>query len=196
MRSNTIAVLEQLSKIGLSKYNGDIFQLKAIREAEKRDSSKRSTTMVTPDKITETAASNLFYYLFEDYHPVMPVLSNSGSMIQDLSRRVLGSAKKGANSDTADVIPALHELGRDLRQLQHLFESYKNLLESILKPPELEDARVVKLEGQARDRFYRLKDRLQLLVLNTIREYIDEKKELSSTVSRSPQHHDSLLSCY
>ncbi|OIW34513.1 hypothetical protein CONLIGDRAFT_675485 [Coniochaeta ligniaria NRRL 30616] len=181
MRRNTIAVLEQLSDIGIKKYNGDIFLLKAIREAEKQDSSKRSITMVPPDKVIETAASNLFYYLFEDYQAVMPVLKNSGDMIKDLTRRVLGSARKGDNWDTADVIPALHKLGRDLRQLQHLFESYKNLFESILKPPDLEDARIVKLEGQARDRFKRLKDRLQLLMLNTIREYIDEKNELSST---------------
>lgn len=188
MRRNTIAVLEQLSYRGVEKYDGDIFQLKAIREAEKKDSSTRSTTMVAPDKIIETAASNLFYYLFEDYQAVMPVLDNSSHMIKDLTNRVLSSAKKGDNSDTADVIPKLHKLGRDLRQLQHLCESYKNLFESILKPPDLEDARIVKLEGQARDRFNRLKDRLQLLMLNTIGEYIDEKKELSTTVSLSSHH--------
>ncbi|KAH8905140.1 hypothetical protein BR93DRAFT_960246 [Coniochaeta sp. PMI_546] len=181
IRRNTIAVLEQLSYRGVEKYDGDIFQLKAIREAEKKDSSTRSPTMIAPDKIIETAASNLFYYLFEDYQAAMPVLNDSGHMIKDLTNRVLSSAKKGDNSDTADVIPKLHKLGRDLRQLQHLFESYKNLFESILKPPELEDARIVKLEGQARDRFNRLKDRLQLLMLNTIGEYIDEKKELSTT---------------
>ena len=41
----------------------------------------------------------------------------------------------------------------------------------------------IKLEQQAYDRFRRLGDRLQLLMLNTIQECLDEGKELSTTVS-------------
>ena len=185
MRANTIAVLAQLSKLGIAVYQRDLFSLKAIRESEKLDSSSRSATMVPAHEITETAASYLFYYLFEDYSAVSPVLNNSRHMLKDITRRVLGGTKKGDRSDTADVIPELHKLGRDLRQLRHLFESYKNLFKNIVQPPDIEDKRDVKLAAQARDRFRRLRDRLQLLMLNTMEEYINEKTELSNTVSLS-----------
>jgi len=186
MRTNTIAVLEQLSSRGIAKYSERFFLLKGVREEPaKPDRLRRTTTTVLPEKVTETAATNLFYYLFEDYSAVMPVLDNSRRMVKDLTRRVLHSPKKGDSLDIG-VVPALHKLGQDLRQLHHLFTSYKNLFESILKrpsPDEAAETRIVKLEGQARDRFQRLSDRNQLLMLNTIKEYIDEKTELSSTVS-------------
>ncbi|KAB5579924.1 hypothetical protein GE09DRAFT_1080230 [Coniochaeta sp. 2T2.1] len=183
IRKNTVAVLEQLSFIGSSKYTHNLFQLKSIREPHKIDTSERSSTMVPPENATETAASNLFYYLFEDYSAVAPVLNNSGQMLKNLSDRVLGNVKKGESRDTSTVIQELHELGKGLRQLDHLFKSYKNLFETIRKSPPLEptESREVKLERQARDRFKRLIDRLQLLMLNTINEYLDEKKELSNT---------------
>jgi hypothetical protein len=187
MRVNTIAVLEQLSQKGMEKYKERFFLLKGIREPTRTDRLRRTTTTVLPEKQTETAATNLFYYLFEDYSAVMPVLDNSDRVVKDLTRRVL-ERPRGDSLDTDDVIPALYKLGKDLRQLHHLFTSYKNLFESILKrppPDEATEGRVVKLEGQARDRFQRLSDRNQLLVLNTIKEYIDEKTELSNTVSVS-----------
>jgi hypothetical protein len=185
MRTNTIAVLEQLSNIGIAKHDGNLFLLKAIRESEKADSSERSPTAVPDDKIADVAASNLFYYLFEDYSAVMPVLYNSRRMLEGITRRILSSAKKGDNPDTSNVITELHDLGKDLRQLHHLFTSYKNLFTAIIAQPSIDAAetRVVKLEWQALDRFKRLIDRLQLLMLNTIKEYIDEKTELSSTAS-------------
>lgn len=193
MRTNTIAVLEQLSNIGIEKYNRNLFSLKSIREREKADTSVRSSTAINEDAITETAASNLFYYLFEDYSPVIPVLSNSRRILRGISRRILNSGKKGDKSDTSTVIQELHELGKDLRQLHHLFSSYKNLFQGIIAQPknaEVAKRRVVQLEGQAVDRFDRLIDRLQLLMLNTIKEYIDEKTELSSTVSHLQQPHN------
>lgn len=84
------------------------------------------------------------------------------------------------------IIPELHDLGKELRLLQHLFESYKILIQTILAPPDVDDSERVRPDLQARDRFRRLGDRLQLLMLNTIKEYLDEKKELSSTVSNPP----------
>ena len=184
IRINTIAVLEQLSTVGIATYTNNLFQLKSIREPHKIDSSERSSTLIHPESATDTAASNLFYYLFEDYSAVAPVLNNSGRMLKNLSDRVLGHVKKGDIRDTSTVIQELHELGKGLRQLQHLFESYKNLFETIRKSPPLEPAEIrdVQLQSQARDRFVRLIDRLQLLMLNTINEYIDEKTELSNTV--------------
>lgn len=183
MRNNTIAVLEQLSDIGISKHNGNLFLLKAIRESEKADSSERSPTSVPSNKVTEVAASNLFYYLFEDYS-AMPVLDNSKRILEDITRRILSSPKTGDIAAMSNVVRELHKLGKDLRQLHHLFASYKNLFAAIIAQPGIDAAetRVVKLEWQALDRFKRLIDRLQLLMLDTIQEYIDEKKELSDTV--------------
>lgn len=83
----------------------------------------------------------------------------------------------------SNIIPQLHDLGKDLRLLKHLFESYKALIQTILAPPDTDVSERVQLEQQSRDRFRRLGDRLQLLMLNTIGEYLDEKSELSSTVS-------------
>lgn len=85
----------------------------------------------------------------------------------------------------SNLIPKLHKLGKDLRLLQHLFRSYKTLIERILAPPDTDNLERIKLDQQARDRFRRLKDRLQLLMLNTIEEYLKEKTELSNTVSSS-----------
>lgn len=185
MRTNTIAVLEQLSTIGISKHNGNLLLLKAIRESEKADSSMRSLTTVPNDKIADVAASNLFYYLFEDYSAVMAVLHNSRRMLEDIARRVLSGPKKGDNAVTSQVVTELHKLGRDLRQLHHLFTSYKKLFAAVITPPgtDAAETRVVKLEWQALDRFKRLIDRLDLLMLDTIKEYIEEKAELSNTVS-------------
>lgn len=88
MRTNVSAVLEQLSEIGINKYSDKFFFLKAIREPLKAsgESSQRSSTNIPTHKITETAASNLFYYLFEDYSAVIQVLQSSKSKLQDLVR--------------------------------------------------------------------------------------------------------------
>lgn len=92
-----------------------------------------------------------------------------------------------------DIIPALHALSKDLRQLLHLFEGYKTIIYRISRPRTVtqqldapsEPLRLsgqVKISQSARNRFERLGDRLQLLMLNTIREYLDEQSALSTTV--------------
>ena len=85
----------------------------------------------------------------------------------------------------SNIIPELHRLGKELRLLQHLFESYKTLIHTIISPPDGEDWARVRLDHKIRDRFRRLGGRLQLLMLKTIKQYLDERQELSSTASPS-----------
>ncbi len=80
------------------------------------------------------------------------------------------------HSDTSDIIPELYRINKELRQLHHLFESYKILIQRILSfavgvtDSGVQLAKASRLDPSARDRFERLGDRLQLLMLNTIKE--------------------------
>ncbi len=120
---------------------------------------------------------------------------------------------------TSEIIPRLHELSKELRELRHLFENYKNLIKKIMvttKPEGAsgdypwnmparsssnlslltsaaeahgEEPRVV-LAKSAMDRFDRLADRLEWVVLNTIQGHLEEITALSDTVSylETPLH--------
>ncbi|KAF4828549.1 hypothetical protein CGCSCA4_v014778 [Colletotrichum siamense] len=141
MRSNTMAVLRQLSKHGVDDYSNNVITLKS-RE------------------------------------------------------KILASNSRRSKLKSGDVIRPLHTLRRELRQLHHLFESYKSLIRRICRPRcgdghkqcpcaafeslgGLSDE--VKISSSARGRFERLEDRLQLLMLNTMHEYLDELDALSNT---------------
>jgi murein endopeptidase len=112
---------------------------------------------------------------------------------------------RGGSGGGPDIIARLHRLSKELRQLQHLFESYKTLIKRIAAPRGAEphaqgsssvlhlSADVV-LSPSARNRFERLADRLQLLMLNTIKEYLEEKSALSDTV-RNPTPRRLTLRC-
>ena len=98
------------------------------------------------------------------------------------------------------MIPRLHTLGRQFKQMQHLYQGYKNLISRILaqnsgmdldkpKPHSSEDPHPhhggVKLAPSAAMRFERMGDRLDLLILPELsQEFLDEKDALISTVSR------------
>jgi len=94
---------------------------------------------------------------------------------------------------TTDVIPTLHYLSKDLRELKHLFENYQNLIRKISAPGKTDgqslngsdDIRRVMLTDSALSRFERLGDRLQYLMLNSIDGYLMEISALSTTVSYS-----------
>lgn len=80
-------------------------------------------------------------------------------------------------------------LSKELRQLKHLFSGYKKLIDRLVvdtAPKSTQQyinlTKHAKLSHVARDRFGRLGDRIQMLVLNTIQEYIEEKNTLSNTV--------------
>ncbi|KAL1866982.1 hypothetical protein VTK73DRAFT_4421 [Phialemonium thermophilum] len=192
MRQNTVRVLTQLSRIGIDQHKDSAaLSLKAIREPlwlvqqqQPAPGSRRSSTYVAEGRVAEVGASNLFYYLFEDDLAAGAVLLRSEMRLRDLTKRVLRSShlKENKTADTK-IIPELHKFGQDLRLMQHLFESYKILVQTILDPDsgDAETVERVKIEQQARDRFRRLRSRLQLILLDKIKECLDEKTELSST---------------
>ncbi|CAI0644408.1 unnamed protein product [Colletotrichum noveboracense] len=197
MRSNTMAVLRQLSKHGVDDYSNNVITLKSVRQAlptagpgcnAAREGS--SNLYCTPFQrlnifIPLDCAECLkyrFFYLFEDY---------SGAR-----EKILASNSRRSKLKSGDVIRPLHTLRRELRQLHHLFESYKSLIRRICRPRcgdghkqcpcaafeslgGLSDE--VKISSSARGRFERLEDRLQLLMLNTMHEYLDELDALSNT---------------
>lgn len=84
-----------------------------------------------------------------------------------------------------------------MRQLQNLFESYKNMIRRVSHPRhattqgEVPSGPIllsgdVRISQSARSRFDRLEDRLQLLMLNTIQECLEEQTALSDTVRIRP----------
>ena len=100
----------------------------------------------------------------------------------------------------------MHAFGKDLRQLKHLFESYQNIVKKVLSTPKSNPGSLqtaseagersssgtllsninhgkIALTESALNRFERLDDRLQLLLLNTIDEYLDDIAALNQTVS-------------
>ncbi len=86
-------------------------------------------------------------------------------------------------------------LSKELRQLKHLFSGYKKLIERLgvdAAPkgasPYISLTKHAKLSHVARDRFSRLSDRIQMLMLNTIQEYSEEKVTLSNTVRSLKSH--------
>ncbi|RYP16468.1 hypothetical protein DL765_005145 [Monosporascus sp. GIB2] len=120
---------------------------------------------------------------------------------------------------TSEIIPRLHDLSKELRELRHLFENYKNLIKKIMvtTKPEgvtgeypwnparslsnlsnpiaametpIEEPRV-KLTKSALGRFDRLADRLQWLMLNTIQGHLEEIAALSDTYFNLTQQKDS-----
>ena len=221
MRSNVVTVLKQLSSLSHEEFKYDILNMKQVRQPLKRGKNgkehalRRVASVPEPiDHISLEGSSNLFYYLFEDYIAAVPILKTSRTILADLVRKnpadsptqsilryptnfyksnqVLGSARHYDNAG-ADIIPRLHNLSRELRQLQHLFEGYKSLIQRIVpriaEPYQSGSSNAihqlsagVKLSASARHRFERLGDRLQLLMLNTIRGYLEEKTALSDTV--------------
>ncbi|KZL73438.1 ADP-ribosylation facto [Colletotrichum tofieldiae] len=180
MRSNTLSVLCQLSNHGIADFSDRLVSFKRVRQAMTATEPKIDTAY--------EGSSNLFYYLFEDYSSAMPVLKTSKLRLEQLSRR--------SKVKTDDVVRSLHTLRKELRQLHHLFESYKNLIRRICWPRSVDAyhegrsghlelseslSDEVNISLSARIRFERLGDRLQLLMLNTIQECLEEQKALSDT---------------
>ncbi|ROW11241.1 hypothetical protein VMCG_01402 [Cytospora schulzeri] len=203
MRKNTHDLLSQLSRIGIEKYKYRVASQKGVRSdlanTTSRHAASRARTTVTESSQAVEASANLFYYLFEDYTAPTSFLSNSSVTLGKLTDEVLHiTDRKNKDKDTSSIIKTLYARSRDLRQLKHLFESYEKLIKGIMALPvdvnEREDSmagsnpnllatpsRAVRLSQKAVDRFGRLNDRLRLLMLDTIEEYLVEKSSLSDT---------------
>ncbi|KAF6814992.1 ADP-ribosylation factor [Colletotrichum plurivorum] len=188
MRSNTVTVLRQLSKHGVEEYRSRVITLKSVRQALPAAASGCDTA--------REGSSNLFFYLFEDYSGAVPVLTAARSKIHKLASSIRAGSSRRSKLNTGDVIRPLHKLRKELRQLHHLFESYRSLIRRICRVRSANDQQDgqygileppghvsgdLRIAPSARSRFERLGDRLQLLMLNTIQEYLDELDALSGT---------------
>ncbi|KAL3420889.1 ADP-ribosylation factor [Phlyctema vagabunda] len=176
MRSNTISVLSQLSNYGHD--GADPVSLQSVRKALQVENTQSEPGI--------EGASNLFYYLFDDWRAVYSSIAAFQAKLESLQHDILGDLTRKSNkTPNIEIIPRLHMLGREIRVKQHLYKGYKNLIHRILKPTsmvytESSDSRVVVAKSAAQ-RFERLSDRIELLILSEIHEFLVEKDALIST---------------
>ncbi|OAA59828.1 ADP-ribosylation factor [Niveomyces insectorum RCEF 264] len=185
MRSNTLKVLRQLSKCGLKQDEHKFMQLTSVRQP---------MALGQPEDQASEAASSLFYYLFEDYSAALDILNNSRIALDDISGRILRTADWKNKEPTADIIPTLYKLNKDLRQLRHLFTNYKTLIARLLssESDSVDDILAKdQLSSRARNRFKRLQVQLQSLMLDAISDYLDEKESLQGTYFNLTNQKDS-----
>ncbi|KAH8157962.1 hypothetical protein CIB48_g10284 [Xylaria polymorpha] len=211
MRANTLNVLLQLSRQGFDLYKRKPLSLNSVRRplskwhARDRPSISRYETGMSfasgrePVSLADEGTSNLFYYLFEDYVAAGP-LKTAEKKLEQMTNKVLESVRPKIRKKSVDIIPTLHYLSKDLRELKHLFENYKNLISKIttLSRPDaqassghVDNTRRVMLTDTALSRFDRLGDRLQYLMLNSIEGYLGEIGAVSSTYFNLTQQKDS-----
>ncbi|PVH87189.1 hypothetical protein DL98DRAFT_510047 [Cadophora sp. DSE1049] len=187
IRANTLSVLSQLSKLGTA----DPISMQTVRQALKLDPAQAHPGL--------EGASLLFYYLFDDWRAVYSTVATYHKRLDELQDAILGEVNRKANSSpNLQIIPRLHLLGRQIRQNQHLYEGYKNLIKRILEPKTTmahgtspsrtptgfstaPGSRGVSLALSATQRFERLSDRLELLILSETKEFLAEKDALVST---------------
>ncbi|RYO98539.1 hypothetical protein DL764_007046 [Monosporascus ibericus] len=215
MRSNMLNVLKQLSQQGYDEYKTNPLTQSSVRKALQ---AKMRRPKFPPDQLKqelgEEGASNLFYYLFEDYTAAGPFQA-----ARDTLNELCCIAIRKMKHKTSEIIPRLHNLSKELRELRHLFENYKSLIKKIMvttktegptgeyawnlarslsnlsNPTAAMDTPIeeprVKLTKSAMDRFDRLADRLQWLMLNTIQGHQEEITALSDTYFNLTQQKDS-----
>ncbi|KAK2626878.1 hypothetical protein QTJ16_004053 [Diplocarpon rosae] len=189
MRSNTLSVLSQLSKLGTA----DAISMKTVRQALKQDGASENAGV--------EGASLLFHYLFDDWRGVYSTVATYRKRLDELQASILDEVTRKNNSSlNVEIIPRLHILGRQIRQSQHLYEGYQNLIKRILEPKASpihltafsrcssglsampgSRGNGVTLAPSAVQRFERLGDRLELLILSETKEILAEKEALVST---------------
>ncbi|KAI0165538.1 hypothetical protein GGR57DRAFT_125474 [Xylariaceae sp. FL1272] len=207
MRANTLDVLLQLSKEGFDLYKKKPLSLNSVRRPlsklhsntgvppglNRQETGMSSFATGGPADLADEGTSNLFYYLFEDYVAAGP-LKTAEKKLEQMTTKVLENGRPKIRNKSADIIPTLHYLSKDLRELKHLFENYKNLINKVMANTQgatVEEPRRVMLTTSATSRFERLSDRLQFLMLNTIDGYLEEISALSSTYFNLTQQKDS-----
>ncbi|KAI0197761.1 hypothetical protein F4808DRAFT_438058 [Astrocystis sublimbata] len=211
MRANTLDVLLQLSQKGFDLYRRKPLSLNSVRRPlskmatrdrpsiDRQESGMSYANGFELGSLADEGASNLFYYLFEDYVAAGP-LKTAEKKLEQMTQKVLESARPKIRKKSIDIIPTLHYLSKDLRELKHLFENYKNLINKITtvaksgaQAPGIypEDPRRVILTETALSRFDRLGDRLQFLMLNSIEGYLREISAVSTTYFNLTQQKDS-----
>ncbi|KAI5865016.1 hypothetical protein GGS23DRAFT_557275 [Durotheca rogersii] len=209
MRSHTLDVLLQLSRVGFDLYKENPLAQISVRESlrklplHRQDLSRQQSGMSLftnseLGSLADEGTSNLFYYLFEDYVAAGP-LKTAERELENATHEVLENTRRNKTSKSSDIIPTLHYLSKDLRELKHLFENYRNLIRKIMtvgkvdvQPGgQLDGSRRFSLTNSALSRFERLGDRLQFLMLNTIEGFLEEIAALSTTYFNLTQQKDS-----
>jgi len=188
MRGNTLSVFCQVSKHGHLSANP--ISMQTVRQALEQEPPGADTHPGVE------GASNLFYYLFDDWGAVYATINAYGHRLKVLQTSILHDlTRRSGTAPNIEIIPRLHILGQQIRQMQHLYEGYQNLIDRLLESKSLvasghsmsgavtslARARSVLLAATARQRFERLRDRLQLLVLSEFQEFLTEKDALIST---------------
>lgn len=188
MRGNTLSVLGQLSKSGHEA--ADPISMQTVRQVLDLNAAQANNGI--------EGASNLFYYLFDDWRAVYATVAFFRCSLQELESSIFEDMTRKSNKGPdIRIIPHLHFLSKSIRQMQHLYKGYHNLTTRILepKPSSTWEAGTpdgsfmshngrsgVKLAASASQRFERLGDRLQLLILSETGEFLAEKDALSNTV--------------
>ncbi|KAF4637447.1 hypothetical protein G7Y89_g653 [Cudoniella acicularis] len=175
IRSNLLSVLYQISKNGYDP--AEVISMQSVRQVLNKS---------PVDKWGEEGASNLFYYLFDDWRAVYSTVGAFQKRLTLLQKQIFHNmTRKSVESIDIEIIPKLHVLGTQIRRMHHVYEGYKNLVQRILEPPKPsvpDDSRQDPvLADSARSRFERLGDRLQLMILSETKEFLTEKDALIST---------------
>ncbi|KAI1436575.1 hypothetical protein GGR50DRAFT_692981 [Xylaria sp. CBS 124048] len=208
MRANTLEVLLQLSKKGFDLYKRKPLSLNSVRPPLSKwhhnnkppnTDQRKIDTSVDDESLADEGTSNLFYYLFEDYVAAEP-LKFAEKKLEQMTNKVLDSARPQIRRRSVDIIPTLHYLSKDLREMKHLFENYRNIIRKITTLAvsdahspngRVKNAGKVMLTDSAFTRFERLGDRLQYLMVNSIQGYLEDISALSSTYFNLTQQKDS-----
>ncbi|KFY52453.1 hypothetical protein V496_08430 [Pseudogymnoascus sp. VKM F-4515 (FW-2607)] len=184
VRKNTLSVLSQLSIIGWDAADG--VELISLRQ---RAGSKELTGI--------EGASNLFYYLFDDWTATYTLLMVLQGNLEKLRKKIMAGLDQNRPDALAkEIIPKLYELGKLLRSNQHLFKGYENLITRILKYEYKEGGdsspEQVSVTQSACRRFERLQDNIRFLVLNYVEEAIGEIEGLHNTYFNITTQKDSM----
>ncbi|CAG8960332.1 hypothetical protein HYFRA_00012406 [Hymenoscyphus fraxineus] len=194
-RSNLKNVFCQLSVIGMREKSDTPIAMISLRNELSQNGVQ--------DWGSE-GASNLFYYLFDDWQTVYQTVERFQDKLQALGKRIFdSSSRKSVKPIQKEIVPQLHKIGYKIRQMQHVYEGYKNLIQRVLQPakqpgsngtrtpssPTSETMQFAPLNGRqgppltpsAISRFERLGDRLQLLILSETKELLLEKDALANT---------------
>lgn len=194
IRGNTLSVLSQLSNEGHE--SADPISLQTVRQALVADHGDPGIE----------GSSSLFYYLFDDWRAVYSIVGNFHYRLDELHNAMMITHIQKPSYPSIpmkQIIPRLHMLGRQFRQMDHLYTAYKNLITRITAQKPAPDQgrttprsfsglsahhRGVTLAPNAVTRFERLSDRIELLILSEIREFTAEKEALVATVSCHTLH--------
>ncbi|KUJ20548.1 uncharacterized protein LY89DRAFT_579513 [Mollisia scopiformis] len=187
-RANTLSVLSQLSNYGHGQV--DPISMQTVRQALNEDLSHSNPGV--------EGASLLFYYLFDDWQAVYTTVAKYSKRLAQFDDAILFDMwKKSYQTPDVEIIPRLHRLGRQGRQLSHLYSGYKNLVQRILDSKaitihvahstssgdlaSMKGHKGVLLAQSASQRFERLSDRLELLVIEQMKESLAERDALVTT---------------